>query len=95
MTERKEWTQQCGNYVQVLEVARKGMQTMVIVNVYDQQKEGERPAQRAEWGKILGTPRVVIAGDMNAHSGVWNPRLKRRRNATFWEDLIKDHEMVV
>jgi hypothetical protein len=38
---------------------------------------------------------VVVAGDMNAHSKIWNPRAEKRRNTTFWEDIIEQHGLVI
>jgi hypothetical protein len=38
---------------------------------------------------------VIIAGDMNAHSTVWNGRASGCSNATFWENLIEDEALVV
>jgi hypothetical protein len=38
---------------------------------------------------------VIIAGDMNAHSTIWNGRATGRRNAVFWEDLIEKEELMV
>jgi len=38
---------------------------------------------------------VIIAGDMNAHSRVWNGRATGRKNAYFWEKLIKEEVLVV
>jgi len=39
--------------------------------------------------------RVIITGDMNTHSVVWNPRTARPRNNTFWEQLIQDNDLVI
>jgi len=36
VTELKELTQKCGNYVQVVEVVSPGGDAIVITNVYDQ-----------------------------------------------------------
>jgi len=79
----------------VLEVARPGQEKVTLVNVYDQRRGTERPAQKAGWKKILARDRVIVAGDMNAHSGIWNPRAKARRNAAFWEELIEQYDLVV
>ena len=43
----------------------------------------------------MRAPRVVIAGDMNAHSERWNPHTKKRVNARFWEGLVEEHELVI
>ena len=34
-----------------------------------------------------------MAGDMNAHSTMWDGRAIAPRNHTFWENLIVDHEL--
>jgi endonuclease/exonuclease/phosphatase family metal-dependent hydrolase len=95
VTERKEDTEGCGNYIQVLEVT-KGKRNVMVINVYDGKQERERPAQRADWKKILRRSKnVVVAGDMNAHSKTWNPRAEKWRNATFWEDIIEQHGLVI
>jgi len=38
--------------------------------MYDQTPRGggKRLVRQAEWGSIMRAPRVIIAGDMNAHS---------------------------
>jgi hypothetical protein len=68
VTELKEMTRGCGNYVQVIEVMAAGRPTIMIANVYNQWRDGGRPVQRANWGAIAKSARVIIAGDMNAHS---------------------------
>jgi endonuclease/exonuclease/phosphatase (EEP) superfamily protein YafD len=83
VTELKDLTSDCGNYVQVIEVTPPGKPTIVIANVYDQWRNRARPAQRANWNAIARSERVIIAGDMNAHSTAWNGRAKGRRNAVF------------
>ena len=67
----------------------------MIANVYNQRYAGEGPAQRAKWGEIAKQKQIIIAGDMNAHSEMWNPRAKYRRNATFWEDLIERENLFI
>ena len=95
MTELQEMTRECSNHVQVVEVVPPGGEAIVIANVYDRQSGSERPAQKAKWGEIAKQKRVIIAGDMNAHSQMWNPRAKYRRNATFWEDLIEKEDLFI
>jgi hypothetical protein len=95
VTERKEGTEGCGNYLQVLEV-KSGQREVTLVNVYDGKREGQRPAQRGDWGKIMGgAKKVIVAGDMNAHSKMWNPKTKKRRNATFWEGIVEEYGLVI
>jgi len=97
VTEIRGPTDECVNCIQVLEVTREGREKVVLVNVYDQRPQvgQKRLAQQADWEAIMAGGRVVIAGDMNAHSQKWNPRATKRRNATFWEDLIEKHELVI
>ena len=69
--ELKTLTQECHNHVQVVEVVPAGGDTIIIANVYDRHEgrnEANRPAQRAAWGEIAKHWRVIVAGDMNAHS---------------------------
>jgi hypothetical protein len=47
VTELKDLTRECGNYVQVIEVTPPRRPTIVIANVYDQWRGGIWPAQRA------------------------------------------------
>ena len=77
VTELKMVTQECRNHVQVVEVVPPGGDAIVIANVYDRHEgrdEANRPAQRAAWGEIAQHRRVIVAGDMNAHSKMWNPK---------------------
>jgi len=86
-----------GNHVQVVEVVPRGKDAIIIANVYDQGvgSEAVRPAQQAAWSKITRHRRVIIAGDMNAHSKRWNPRATRPRNHTFGERLIEEENLFV
>jgi len=66
--------------------------------VYDRGRQGgsgEWLAQRANWEAITRYNQVIIAGDMNTHSQMWNGRATSRRNVPFWENLISDHSLVV
>jgi hypothetical protein len=97
VTELKELARECGNHIQVVEVVPPGGEPIIITNVYDQYEGSEtnRPAQRAAWGEITRHRRVIIAGDMNAHSKMWNPRAVRNRNHIFWERLIEEEDLFV
>jgi len=97
VTELKELTEQCGNHVQVVEVVPPGGEAIIIANVYDRHegREGNRPVQRAAWTKIARHRRVIVAGDMNAHSKMWNPMATRNRNHIFWEQLIENEGLFV
>jgi hypothetical protein len=73
-----------------------GKLPIMIVNVYDQRRWDEtRPAQRADWGAIAKFERIIIAGDMNTRSTVWNGSVTGRKNAVFWEKLIEEEALVV
>ena len=42
--------------------------------------------------------RTIVAGDMNAHSRMWNARVSNtvnRSNATFWEGLIENNALTI
>jgi len=54
VTELKEMTQECGNYMQVVEVVPPGGDAIVIANVYDRHdgSKSKWPAQEAQWGEI-------------------------------------------
>ena len=97
VTELKNLAARTANHVQVVEVSPPGGGAAIIANVYDRHagSEKDRPAQRAAWGEIARHRRVVVAGDMNAHSKLWNPRTTRPRNNVFWEQLIQDSGLVV
>jgi len=74
--ERRDLTRECANYVQTLEVHAPGAPPTVIINVYDQTRisDGVWPVNRANWDVIMAYGRLIIAGDMNAHSRLWNAR---------------------
>ena len=95
VTELKDLTRGCANYAQALEVKPPGEPSIVIVNVYDRGSVGQRPAQAVQWDNVMRYSRVIVAGDMNAHSLMWNPKAGSRRNAVFWENLITEHALVI
>ncbi len=76
-----------------------------IVNLYDnkvgrgQLWEGltnsiRRVIQDIPWNLVI-RGRVLIVGDMNAHSPMWNPRYHQRQNAGPLEELIETYELLV
>ena len=85
VTELKHLTRKCENHVQVVEVSAPGQNMVLVANVYNRHRggEGNCPAQKALWGEIAKAERVVIAGDMNAHSKLWNDRTTGARNNVF------------
>jgi len=97
VTELKNLTRGIGNYVQVVEVFPPSREAIIIANVYDQGEGSEaiRPAQGAAWTEIARHRRVIVAGDMNAHSKMWNPMATRNRNHAFWEQLINEENLLV
>ena len=97
VTELKNLAFGTANHVQVIEVTPPSGEAIIIANVYDWHagSENNRPAQRVAQGEIARYKRVIVAGDMNAHSKMWNPRTTRPRNNTFWEQLIQEHDLVV
>ena len=76
-----------------------------IVNVYDNKLGEGYPWQRLttrvrrviedmSWTSII-RGRVLIVGDVNAHSTMWNPHCRQSKNAAFLEELIESFELVV
>ena len=55
----------------------------------------QQPAQAVQWDNVMRHSRVIVAGDMNAHSLMWNPKAGSRQNAVFWENLITEHALVI
>ena len=87
--------------VQVLALGRRGHKgrELRVVNSYHQgtgRLRRNRGALRARWDEIL-LEDCILAGDFNAHSPVWNPQCTRsqHRDASFLEELIEVHELVV
>ena len=76
-----------------------------IVNIYDNKLgEGQtwqgpelrirRAIEDFPWRPIIKR-QVLIVGDINAHSPVWNPYCHRRKNAGPLEELIDSYELIV
>jgi len=97
VTELKNLAAGTANHIQVVEVTPPSGEAIIIANVYDRHagSENNRPAQQAAWGEIARHQRVIVAGDMNAHSKMWNPSTTRPRNNAFWERLIQEYDLVV
>ena len=95
MTKLKDLAREYEKYVQVMEVVSTGAGATVIANVYDRHEgsKANRPSQRAAWGEMAKHRRVIIAGDMNAHSKMWDPQATYSRNYIFWERLIDEEEL--
>ena len=76
-----------------------------VVNLYDNVvDEGHtwqgptsvvrRALQDIRWNPII-RGRVLMIGDMIAHSSSWNPHCHRRQNAGPLEELIETYELIV
>ncbi len=53
-----------------------------------------RAIEDFSWNIIL-QGRVLLLGDMNAHSPSWNPHCIRRQNSRPLEDLIDKYELII
>ena len=83
----------------------KFLRKIRMVNLYDN-KVGRRqlwegPTNSVRWviqdipWNLVIRGRVLIAGDMNAHSPMWNPRCHQRQYAGPLEELIERYELLV
>jgi hypothetical protein len=87
-------TSDCGNYVQVIEVTPPGQADNRYCQCLRSVAGGTRQVQRANWDAIAQSARMIVMGDVNAHSTVWNGRATGRRNAGFGEKLTEDKVLV-
>ena len=83
----------------------KNLRKTRIVNLYDN-KVGEgqpwkgscarvrRAMEDIDWRRVI-RGRVLIVGDMNAHSPSWNPHCRQRQNAGPMEELIETYDLLV
>ena len=53
-----------------------------------------RALQDVKWEPII-RGRFLMAGDVNAHSPVWNPHCRRRQNSAILEDLIERFGLLI
>ena len=76
-----------------------------VINLYDnkvgrgQLWEGSSPTirraiQDLSWRHII-RGRVLIVGDMNAHSTMWNPHCHQKQNASPLEEIIERYKLIV
>lgn len=83
----------------------KSLRKTRVVNLYDnkvgrgQLWEGSttsvrRVIQDISWRAFI-RGRVLIVGDMNAHSPIWNPRCYQKQNAGPLEELIETYKHLV
>ena len=80
-------------YVQAVDIT-VNQQRIRVVNVYDQKmpRSNRKPAEEINWSRLL-RGRCIVAGDMNAHSRMWNARAGQSPgNARFWEGIVEDFE---
>ena len=87
------------------QVSGKYLRRTKIVNLYDN-KIGRgcvwqgssstirRAIQDILWRSII-QGRVLIIGDMNAHSSMWNPHCRQSINAGPLEELIETYELII
>lgn len=86
-------------------LTRKVLRRTRVVNLYDNQVgrgqvwEGSSPRLRRaiqdiSWKQII-KGRVLIVGDVNAHSSMWNPHCRQKVNARPLEELVKSYELIV
>lgn len=73
--------------------------TTWIVNIYEQREgeTGERPARRLNCQRIIrqGGGVIVLAGYFHTHSQSWDQRCTEWRHATYWEEIIDKHRLVI
>lgn len=67
-----------------------------IVNIYNRAKAegGGYAINRIDLGRLIHG-RTILAGDFNARSPLWDPRVECRHNASVTEDLIDRHVLIV
>jgi len=95
-----EWTdvsRGANDDVVTTEVSRRRGTIIRIVNVYNQWNtpQGERPAWKLNWQRVLQQGGTVLTGDLNAHSIQWDPRCQVQQNAAFWEDVIDENRLEI
>jgi hypothetical protein len=70
--------------VQVFRLTNKKGVNVTVFNAYDQTlqennvRDSTRRARNANWKEILAARNVVVCGDINAHSPMWNDRCGQR-----------------
>ncbi len=86
-------------------VSRKYSRRTRVVNLYDNKIGNEcvwqgpsptirRAIQDISWRQVI-RGQVLIIGDVNAHSLMWNPHCRQRINAGPLEELIESYELIV
>jgi len=73
---------------------------MRLVNVYHQLRQQEgvssqgSPAQETRWKEIIGLEKIILGGDLNAHSDRWDPPCQPKRGSTFWKNHMDEYDLV-
>ena len=81
------------------------MRKIRVVNAYDNQvgrdcigdggiSRTKKALEDINWGPVI-RGQVLITGNMNAHSPVWNPHCYQRQNASVLEDIIDHYGLLV
>ncbi len=85
--------------------SRRYLRRTRVVNLYDNKVGRDQlwqgpnaPVRRAiqdiPWGLVI-RGRVLIVGDMNAHSNMWNPHCRQKQNAGLLEEIIETYDLIV
>lgn len=85
--------------------SRKVMKKTRVINIYNNKFGRRQLWERSStimWQAIQDIPwkqiiqgQVVIVGDMNAHSTIWNPHYCQKQNASSLEKLIKTYKLMI
>lgn len=87
--------------VQVFEVTDKIGVEVTVLNVYNQtcqsdnERTSTRPAKGPRRDELLSAKNVVICGDFNTHSPMWNEKCSQRRDSSFLEGLVEQHNLQI
>ena len=96
---RSDLTTAAEGDVQIIDIITEDIRAIRVCHAYhwtrpNAQTMGAapvRPARILHWDSILAGRDIILAGDFNTHSPIWNPLCHERRRATFLEDLIEKH----
>ena len=82
-------------YTQVVDLTRKGHETVRVVNIYDQvNRETNRyVAHRGDFTR-WSADNLIIAGDFNAHGFYWNDQLETEVRAGWLYTVIEGLDLV-
>ena len=51
-------------------------------------QSGERQEQKVNWHRVIRQDGTVLAGDVNAHSRLWDLRCRAHRDTAFLEAVM-------